>query len=138
MLNKELLLVNSEEELEYTHVITVGKNGYEFGFGRFDAHFGDISPTTFLDEDLSYVETDAFSQVTTVQINALLPASRVYLGRTDTQRVVELREIYTAGGKASEIVSFFGSEDVGKSIKLWIAETPPLGLRILLRRGGLC
>ena len=138
MLNKELLLLSSltEKDLEYTHIIIVGQGSDYIGFAvESDVPaYGSIAPNTFKNVEIWAVTSSGNTGIT---FNKLPSEATVYIGRTDTKKIVALD--YVGFGfpvfQNTNNDSLFTSIDVGKEIKLWIANTPPpLGLENFLRR----
>lgn len=147
MLNKELLLISPEKELEYTHTIRVGRYseadylhiGVLMSSWTGEILTGAISPNTVLINDVSrYLRS-----ICSVYVLPSYTYSRLlfhtewystvvdlYLGRVDTREVV----YYYGGDFDTGFIEYtnpqglaikFTEEDVGKDIHLWIATTPP-------------
>ena len=147
MLNKELMLLNSEE-LEYTHIIRVGRHfsdGLKLLGMRKPLELGTMMPSTVLINGNpiemyslnSVYNYDEYSRLSFTSY-WYTPAVDLYLGRTDTRQVLRYFgwdpdagwiEYSNTSGKPD---IKFTEEDVGKDIHLWIATTPPpLGIRLL-------
>ena len=142
MLNKELMLLNSEE-LEYTHIIRVGRHfsdGLKLLGMRKPLELGTMMPSTVLINGNpiemyslnSVYNYDEYSRLSFTSY-WYTPAVDLYLGRTDTRQVLRYFgwdpdagwiEYSNTSGKPD---IKFTEEDVGKDIHLWIATTPPLG-----------
>lgn len=139
MLNKELLLVSPEKELEYTHTLRVGRVD-KASYMYIGTDGGELLPNTVLIND-SYIKIIALDSVyntyTSLEYWRLLfitewytPPVNLYLGRTDTKEVIyyhggdfETGHIEYTNNQGIDIK--FTEEDVGKIIHLWIGTTPP-------------
>lgn len=128
MLNKELLLIssNTEKDLEYSHTIIVGQSDRYIGFSveSDTPAFGSIAPNTF--KNVEIMDVSSYSK-TSITFNKLAEVATVYIGRTDTKKIVTLDNV--GYGFPVFITKnddpLFTSIDVGKEIKLWLANTLP-------------
>lgn len=127
MLNKELLLIPSltEKDLEYSHTIIVGQDSDKvIGFSVNKPAFGSLTPNTFLNMEIRGILSKSGTAMT---LSEVATGDKVYIGRTDTKKFVTL---YYLGQGSSVLMTennddLFTDIDVGKEIKLWIADTPP-------------
>lgn len=122
MLNKELLLIPKESK-NYTHILTLETNGDLLGYSISEG-LGNITPKSFLDKTITAIWSRPDNFYSKVRVDAILGVSSLYLGRLDTKDFIEFYPIDEGFSEATG-PSFFGSKDIGKTIPIWLATTPP-------------
>lgn len=136
MLNKELLLAPTKEELAYTHIVTV----VEIPFPATMSYYGyvlnkggAISPEYILNSDIQIQLQELYSiyeeVVTHISTDGtLLPdPTSIWLGRPDKRICMQANQGSDTGGYANwRALNIFTTEDLGKEIPIWLSyERPP-------------
>lgn len=127
----------------YTHTITIETDGDFVGYDALSG-FGGIDPEFLLGEGLMAVRSRPDNAYTEIIIDKFLRVNQLYLGRVDTKQVMRLGSFSTLPGIPTAVGNgnFFIINDIDTIIPIYIGETPPLGLRKLLKKilkgGSLC
>lgn len=128
---------------DYTHIVTVGELVGSYAYGYFSSSanegigIGSITPTgLFEDNDILYLHNQQTQFTTGAEIynvHVQLTSGynkNIYLARSDT------KEIYLDGSEnpknwyyTRDKPMLFSPKDVGKEVPIWLANTPPLGLK---------
>lgn len=112
---------------EYTHLVTVadlGENQYGYLFDKdTNSSLGSMNPSTVTD---IYGEKEVAGLVASESITSIIEVdnagfTNIYLGRSDIKKffgILALGSHFWSG-------QLFSDSDVGKTIPIWLATTPP-------------
>ena len=116
-------------DLPYTHLLTIGNNGFDTILGYFIGSYGDITPVFVKDNKGAISELiDIINEKRLlIHLDQEVFVS-LYLGRSDTGKSISCvynREELSYSSRYELDTSFFTLSDVGKTIPIWLSDSPP-------------